>query len=140
MLRDELVKYYYSGNGYNYNCAESMLHALDDYYHLHLPRQMFLAASSFGGGCRHDEMCGGLASALSVLGVLYSVDGRGHDSPLLRELTDQLFRKFDERFSTSRCVRLKQENYIPGRKCEPILVVCADIIEEIIRDNPPAGR
>ena len=135
MLRDELIKYYYPPNNYNYNCAESMLRAINDYYDLKLPEQMFYAASSYGGGCHHDELCGGLASCMAALGVLYSVNGRGHDSEKLRELSDELFRRFDERFKTSRCNQLKKENYIPVHKCEPILVVCADIFEELVNNN-----
>ena len=62
MLRDELIRYYYRGNGYNYSCAEAMMRAMNDYYDLKLPEEMFYAASSFSGGCWQNEMCGGLAS------------------------------------------------------------------------------
>lgn len=136
MLKDELIKYYYPPNGYNYNCAEAMIRALNDYYDLKLPEEMFYGASSYGGGCHHDELCGGLASGLAVLGVLYSVNGRGHDSAKLRELSDELFKRFEERFKTSRCNQLKKENYIPVHKCQPVLVSIADILEDLINNNP----
>ncbi|MCR5067306.1 MAG: C-GCAxxG-C-C family protein [Erysipelotrichaceae bacterium] len=140
MLRDEVIRYYYGANGYDYNCAEAMLHAADDYFHLNLPQEMFLGASGFGGGCFHDEMCGSLNSAITVLGLLYSVDGHGHQSKLLTQLEMELLNRFEERFHTTHCKQLKRENYIPVRKCENIIVVCADILEEIISKNPVINR
>ena len=136
MLRDYLVKYYYPGNDYNYSCSEAMLHAIDEYYGLNLPKELFYASCGFGGGARHDELCGGLASAIAVLGILYSVNGRGHESDKMRQLTAELLQKVDERFGTTRCNRLKAENYIPEHKCEPLLVVIADMLEDIISKNP----
>ena len=135
MLRDELIKYYYPGNGYNYSCAEAMMHAVDDYYDLNLPKESFLAASSFSGGCWHNEMCGGLSSSLAVLGILYSRDGHGHDSPELKKMAFELFSRFEEKFGNGKCWRLKKAYYVPERKCEVLLVHIADILEDIIAKN-----
>ncbi|MBR0137108.1 MAG: C-GCAxxG-C-C family protein [Erysipelotrichaceae bacterium] len=140
MLRDELIRYYYRGNGYNYNCAESMLRACNDYFNLNLPDVLFYAASGYGGGMGHNELCGGLASAVSVLGVLYSVNGKGHDSPYLRELTNELFSRFEEKLGKGKCKELKELYSIPERRCEPILVICADVLEDIISRNEPVNR
>ena len=140
MLRDVVIKYYYQGNGYNYNCSEAMIHAIDEYYGLNLPEQVLYASSGFGGGARHDEMCGGLASAVAALGLLYSVNGRGHDSDKMKELVSELFRRFDEQFSSSRCKYLKEHYYIPDRKCEQVLAVCADILEDIMSNNPTINK
>ncbi len=136
MLRDELIKYYYPPNGYNYNCAESMIRAINDYYDLKLPEQVFNAVSGFGGGAHHDELCGGIVGIIDGLSLLYAHNGRGHDSPELRQITAEFFQRFDAVFSTTRCNQLKKENAIPIRKCEPVLTVCADILEDLIREYP----
>ncbi|MBQ1341079.1 MAG: C-GCAxxG-C-C family protein [Erysipelotrichaceae bacterium] len=135
MLRDEVVKYYYPGNGYNYSCSESMIRAINDFYDLKLPQEVLYAASCFSGGCWHDELCGGIASALSALGILYSVNGHAHDSDVMRKAAAELFRRVDEEFGTTHCVYLKRHNYVPGIKCEPLLVRIADFTEDIIRNN-----
>ncbi len=140
MLRDEVIRYYYGPNGYDYNCAEAMLHGADDYYHLHLPEEAFRLSCGFGGGCQHDELCGGLASAVAILGYLYSVNGRGHQSDLLAQLESQLFERFEQQLRITNCKQLKQENYIPVRKCEKILVTAADILEQIISENPVLNK
>ena len=135
MLRDEVVKYYYPGNNRNYSCSESMIRAVNDYYKLDLPEEVMLASSSFSGGCWHDEMCGGLSSALMVLGILYSKDGHAHDSDEMRAREAELFERFDREFGNTRCKYLKEHYYIQGIKCEPVLVVIADILEDIIKNN-----
>ena len=133
MLRDELVKYYFPGNNRNYSCSESMIRAANDYYGLNLSEDVFLAASSFSGGCWHDEMCGGLTSALMTLGILYSLNGHAHDSEVMREAEGELFRRFDEKYASNRCKYLKRNYYVQGIKCEPVLVVIADMLEDIIK-------
>ena len=135
MLRDVVVKYYYPPNGYNYNCAESMLRAVDEYYRLELPEQMLRGVSGFGGGAGHDVLCGALESAVITLSVLFSVNGRGHDSDLLRELTDRLLSEFETSMGYLGCVGLKSRYHVPVRKCESILIMAADLLEEIIDSN-----
>ena len=133
MLRDEVIKYYYPPNGYNYSCSESMLRAVSDYFRLDLPEETFFAASSFSGGCGHDELCGGLASALAVIGILYSVGGHAHDSDTMRAVRKELFDRFEEKYPTSRCLWLKEHHFIPVHKCESILADIADILEELLQ-------
>ncbi len=135
MLRDVVVKYYYPPNGYNYNCAESMLRAVNEYYQLDLPEVMLRGVSGFGGGAGHDVLCGALESAVITLSMLFSVNGRGHESELLTELTDRLLSRFEEKMGYLGCVGLKSRYHVPVRKCESILVTAADLLEEIIDSN-----
>ena len=135
MLKDELIKYYYPPNGHNYNCAEAMLRAVNDYYKLDLPEKMLYSVSGFGGGAGHDLLCGGLQSAIITLGVLFSVNGRGHDSELLNQLTDRLLNEFAEKMGHTDCVFLKSHYHVPVHKCESVLVKACDILEELISEN-----
>ena len=137
MLRDELIRYYSPTEGPRYNCAEAMMRALNDYYRLNLPKEVLCAASSFGGGCAHDEMCGGIASSLAVLGILFSNDGNSRNSLNLIQLRKQFFTEFDAIYQQSRCNYLRNNYSGPGRRCEPVLVNIADIIEKIITENLP---
>ncbi len=135
MLRDELIRYYYPGNGHNYSCAEAMMRAMNDYYGLSLPEEMFYAASSFSGGCWQNEMCGGLASIAAVLGIMYSRNGHGHDSVELKKLIIQLFSQVRGKYGCTNCGSLKPLIHVPERKCEPGLVFMCDIAEQLIREN-----
>ncbi|MBO4218999.1 MAG: C-GCAxxG-C-C family protein [Erysipelotrichaceae bacterium] len=135
MLRDELIRYYYPGNGHDFSCAEAMLHAMNDYYDLDLPQEMFYAASAFSGGCWQNQMCGGLASIAAVLGLLYSREGHGHSSRELKLLTIQLFSRVREKYGCTNCGSLKPLIHIPDRKCEPGLVEMCDIAEQLISET-----
>ena len=113
------------------------MRALNDYYHLELPQEVLCAASSFGGGCAHDEMCGGIASSLAVLGILFSKEGNSRNSLSLIQFRKQFFAEFDAVYQQTRCNYLRNTYAIPGKRCEPVLVVIADIIEKIITENLP---
>ena len=135
MLRDVVSELYYHGNGHNFSCSEAMIRGIDTYYQLDLPEEVFYAASGFSGGCRHDEMCGALAGSIFALGILYSVKDHAHDSELMGDLREQLFKRFEERFGPYRCVELKKRYHTVERKCEVLLLECADILEDLIRSN-----
>ncbi len=135
MLRDIVGELYYHGNGHNYSCSESMLRAIDRYYDLKLPEELFYAASAYSGGCGHDEMCGAVASAIAALGILYSQQGHAHNSPEMAAVRKELFERFEEKFGPYRCVELKKRYHVPDRKCEVLLLECADILEDIISRN-----
>ena len=133
MLKDEVIKYYYPPNGYNYSCSESMLRGVSDCFHLDISEETYYAASSFSGGCGHDELCGGLASALAVLGILYAVNGHAHDSDTMKAARKELFERFEEKYPTTKCLWLKEHYFVPVRKCESILADIADILEDILQ-------
>ena len=137
MFKDLVWKYYYKANGYNYSCSKAMIHASNDYFHLDLSEDVFRLVCAYSGGAGHDEMCGALASAIGVLSVLYSVNQRAHDSARMKELRNEFFARFDSRMGPYRCLELKKRYADPVRKCETVVCACADILEEILRENPP---
>lgn len=135
MLRDEVIKYYNPANNRNYSCAESMMRAVNDYYQLNLPEEMFYAVGPFSGGAWHDEMCGGISSSLNVLGILYSVNGHAHDSEVMRRMTIEFLNRVEEKYGGLHCKHLKRNYYVQGIKCQNVLIGCADILEEMISRN-----
>ena len=52
MLKDYAKKYY----GDNYNCAETIIRAANDYYGLHLNDRDMIMVGSFGSSCSFDEI------------------------------------------------------------------------------------
>ena len=134
MLRDEVIKYYYPGNGHQCNCAESMFRAINDYYQLNLTTETLSCACCYGGGCGHDELCGGIAGVLMGLGVMFAPDGKARNSANLNEIRKRFFEEFDSLYPCTSCNTLRSQYAVPERKCESLLVGIADIAEKLIEE------
>ena len=132
MLRDVVIDYYLPKEGTRCNCAEAMINAANTYYNLNLSEDTLSAACCYGGGSGHDELCGGVSGALIVLGILYANGARAADSPMVNVVRQEFFDRFDEVYPSARCGFLRPTFSVPERRCESILNVCADILEEVI--------
>ena len=55
MLKDLCEKYYFEGN---YNCAETIIRAGNDYYNLGLHDRDMIAFGGFGAGIQTGNTCG----------------------------------------------------------------------------------
>ena len=134
MLKDEVIKYYYPGNGHQCNCAESMLRAINDYYQLNLTAETLSCACCHGGGCGHDELCGGIAGVLMGLGIMFAKEGKARASANLNEIRKRFFEEFDSLYPCTSCNALRSQYAVPERKCESLLVGIADIAEKLIEE------
>lgn len=97
-----------------YNCAESIIKALNDENGLDIP---ISAASPFGGGMTVGATCGAITGALIAIGTL---KGRksNEEANETRSLTKKVMNKVKEKYGTYECIELKKQK-----------VSCAEIIE-----------
>ncbi len=129
MLKDIVIKYY---NGdYDLNCAETMIYAANDEYHLSLEKNALKTMAAFGGGMGVEEACGAMTGSLAVLGILF-VDDRAHESNKIKDLSKEFIETFKSRLSTENCKMLKDKYRDEKYKCKHIVVVAAEILDEII--------
>ena len=118
---------------HDYNCSETMLQAANEAYRIGLSDAALRAASPFGGGMGREDACGALTGALMTLGILRGT-GKAHQDPRLGELRDELVRRFDARFGSIECARLKATHRDAVRGCAPITEGAAEILEEILAE------
>ena len=78
----ERIHHYYIEQ--DMNCAESILHVLNDQYSLGLSETDFKLVSGFGGGCGCGKLCGALAGCVAALGCRMVTD-RAHNTLGFRE-------------------------------------------------------
>ena len=67
MNNHKLRRYYLEKD---YNCAETILRAANEEYHLGLNEDSFRLVSGFGGGMGCGGTCGALSSAMAVISML----------------------------------------------------------------------
>ena len=68
MLKDVYQKYYFEQN---YNCAETLLRAANDYYDLKLHDRDMIMVGAYGAGIQCGNTCGAVLAAASVLSMKY---------------------------------------------------------------------
>ena len=112
MLETIAEKYYQQG----YNCAETILMAGIEAYHLDVDINSIRMISAFGGGLQCGDLCGCLSGAAAVLGLKY-VDTKAHDFAQLRPYTQLLMKEFEKVLGARKCVDIKPRLYSNKIRC-----------------------
>ena len=129
-LKDLYSKYYYDQN---YNCAETMIRAGNEYYELGLHDRDMIAFGGFGAGIQTGNTCGAILSAVSILSMRY-VEQKAHESADIRPVTTALIRKFNERFGSVLCKDIKPQSFQPDIRCKHTIETACDILEQVIAE------
>ena len=95
MLKDVAEKYYFD----NFNCAESVFLAANEYYSLGMDTAVSKMVGGFGGGIQTGNACGALLAAVSVLSLL-CIDVKAHESGTLRNAVSLFVTEFEEKMQT----------------------------------------
>lgn len=107
-----------------YNCAESILKAINEEKKLGIPVSI---ASPFGSGMTVGSTCGGITGTLMAIGA---VKGRetSKEPNETRKLTKEVINKVKEKYGTLECIELKKK----GVPCDEIIEYTYDILKEYI--------
>lgn len=130
MLKDEIGKYYFDGN---YNCAETILRAGNDYYNLGLHDYDMKMVGAFGAGIQCGNTCGAILSAASILSMKY-IETKAHESQDIRKLGTELIRKFNLKYGSTLCKDIKPQSFNPEYRCLKTVETACDILEEVISE------
>jgi len=133
MFRDTVLKYYSKEK--DLNCAETILYAANENYNLNLDKNTLKTMAGFGGGMAVGSTCGAVVGAVAVISIMYT-DLRGHQSPKVRQLTEKFYKTFSNKLNYSDCKRLKDVYFEPSKRCEDIMVMAADVLDELVIMNP----
>lgn len=130
MLKDSFQTYYFEGN---YNCAESMIRAANDYYNLGLHDRDMIMLGVYGAGIQTGNTCGAVLAAASVLSMKY-VEAKAHESTEIKPVTQKLMRAFKERFGSTLCKDIKPQFFDPQVRCLHTIENACDILETVIAE------
>lgn len=130
MLKDNCEKYYHEGN---YNCAETLIRAADEYYDLGLHDRDMIMLGGYGGGIQTGNTCGAVLAAVSVLSMKY-VEQKAHESRDIKPVTTMLIRKFNEKYGSILCKDIKPQSFDPQRRCRNTIDTACDILEDVLEE------
>lgn len=130
MLKDYIAKYYFDEN---YNCAETILRAANEYYDLQLHDRDMIMVGAYGAGIQTENTCGAVLSAAAVLSLKY-VEKKAHESEDIKPVVQKLIRKFNEKYGSIQCKDIKSQSFKPEYRCKMTVETACDILEETIRE------
>ncbi len=130
MLKDCFEKYYYDQN---YNCAETVIRAANEYYDLKLHDRDMIMLGGYGGGIQTGNTCGAILAAVSVLSMKY-VEQRAHESKDIKPITTELIRRFNMKYGSILCKDIKPQSFEPEVRCKKTIETACDILEEVLAD------
>lgn len=130
MLKDVYQKYYFEQN---YNCAETLLRAANEYYGLNLHDRDMIMVGAYGAGIQCGNTCGAVLAAASVLSMKY-VEAKAHESEDIRPVVMKLMRKFNAKYGSTLCKDIKPQSFKPEYRCKMTVETACDILEETIAE------
>lgn len=131
-----------------FNCAQSVVAAFSDLTGLD-EQKSFDLSGGFGRGAGTGELCGAIAGAVMVLGLLTPVDTGDPVGSKQRTvaLSKEVQRRFLERFGALRCQELLQKKFVPDdttpaakalgvtHHCRIMIVTAVEIVEEMLAER-----
>lgn len=133
VLEENVTKYYKSG----YNCAETLLHACNETYHLNITEDDMRMMAGFGGGMFIGNACGALVGSIAALSKM-SCPTKAHDMlPELRPLIQKHTRNFKEILGNLDCAHIKPiyHDPDPNIKCIHTCLLAAKALEKTIEEE-----
>ncbi len=131
MLRDYAKKYYFEEG---YNCAEGLIHAGNDYYHLGLDEHAMRMVAGYGGGVQTGNLCGSVLGAVCLLSYRY-VETKAHDSEDIKPAVNLLFERLKEELGNSlNCVDVKPKFNTEENRCTETVLRTCDVLEKVIAE------
>lgn len=129
-LRDYAQKYYDE----DYNCAESILLAANQKYHLNIPNEEIALIAGFGGGMCIEGPCGALTGGIAALGKML-VKTRAHDTEGLKTHIQTYITQFQTALGSYDCAPLKDKYKTETDGCVQTVLLAADVLEAFIKTN-----
>lgn len=130
MLKDVYAKYYFEGN---YNCAETIIRAANEYYELGLHDRDMIMVGAYGAGIQCGNTCGAVLSAAAVLSMKY-VEAKAHECEEIKPVVMKLMRKFQAKYGSTLCKDIKPQSFKPEYRCQMTIEASCDILEETIAE------
>lgn len=129
---DKLIRKYLNKKLYDYSYRETMLHAANDYFNLHLSETDLSMISPLNGDMFEGELCSVVNSCTAILELLFN-EHAVHETDIFKAAVVDYKKEFKEAFGTSiydnNCNELNDE--ING--CTDIIVKGGLILVAVVK-------
>lgn len=122
------------GEKEDYNCAEKILYGANKAYDLSLSKDALKLSAAFGGGMGIESVCGALTGAVMALSSKYVKD-IAHEDEKIKELTKDLFAKYEKEMGSINCKELKAKYRKEDIGCKNVILAAAKVLDNIVEEN-----
>lgn len=129
MLDKIAEKYYDKG----YNCAESIVHAGNELYHLGLSEHDMRMTAAFGAGLQVGDVCGVITGASCILSCLF-VETKAHESEKIRPAIMKMVREMQKEYGGRICAQIKPRYFDKEIRCKNTVIAGAKVLEQVIEE------
>lgn len=136
MLKDCMYKFYLEQN---YNCAESVIRAANEYYGLGLDEKAMIMTGVYGAGIQTGNTCGAILSGAAVLSLKY-VPAKAHESEDIKPVTTKFIREFNQIYGGIRCTEIKPKSFKTEYRCLKTVECVCDTLEKVIAEYEAAKK
>ncbi len=128
----EIAEYYYRDK--DYNCAEAVICAANDFYEMGLDTETLRIAAAFGGGMSTGNVCGAVSGAMMALGYLF-VKERAHEGDgNIKVIGAAYMEQFESTHSTTNCLALKDLYHDEEAGCIAVVQKAATLLEAVVKE------
>ena len=133
---EQLCEHYYFDE--NYNCAEALLHAANDFYQLEITEADLLMMAGFGKGIFSGQTCGALVAATAALSKLLVKKKAHEELDTIRPACQLLVRNFRQDLDGTLCVDLHKKWNTTDRRCIRTVLAGAKALQDTLAEVAPA--
>lgn len=127
-LRKIAEKYYRQ----DYNCAESILRAANEYYDLHIQEKDFAMIGGFGGGMYTEAVCGVVTGGIAAIGK-QQITAKARETTDLKATVIRYMQKFEEELGATNCKVLKRKYKTQCQGCLQTVLKGADVLALVMK-------
>lgn len=125
-LKEICKEYYFEGN---YNCAESIIHAANDYYNLQITPEDMKLMAGFGNGMYSGLNCGALIASIAALSKK-TIKEKAHLQMQDISKADQtMVKNFKENLGGFVCSEIKPAHFNKETRCWNTVSKALDALE-----------
>ncbi len=132
MSFDNLIEKYYALQ--DYNCAETLLHAANEYYALNLNEEDMRMMAGFGGGMFVGATCGALVGSVAAISKMV-VETKAHETKNIKSIISTCVQNFTDTFSSMDCSQIKPVFHTQETKCLQTCLLAGQALQKTIKEE-----
>lgn len=132
MTLSEVIEKYYVNQ--NYNCAENLLHAANEYYDLQISEADMKMMAGFGGGMFIGSTCGAMVGCIAALSKMVIHTKAHEELDTIRPLIQAYQRNFKQILGATQCVELKPKYNTTAKRCLPTCLMAGQALEKTLEE------
>lgn len=130
MLKDIAREYFIDKN---YNCAESVLRAANDFYKLGLHDKDMILVGGYGGGIQCGNTCGALLGGVAALSVMF-IEAKAHESEDIKPVVNLFLEKGKAALGSTMCADIKPRFAKPEIRCYETVRIACECLESTLAE------